>query len=169
MKPSVSSLLSAPTSAATTTTSGVTSRSKQLSSAARCSASKNSSGLRRVFHCLSSAQGYLIDQSERCVNATLQGKSPGANSQGGTVSAAAMILPRALIGTELHSAPNGPEHHGAPYGATWTQDPARSLRFLSSDAAVSRAKALCHLYPDIAISVVIFRCASLGTWFAVDE
>ena len=160
MKPSVSSLLSAPTSAATTTTSGATSRSKQPSSAARCSASKNSSGLRRVFHCLSSAQGYLIDQSERCVNATLQGKSPGANSQGGTVSAAAMVLPRALIGAELHSAPNV---------ATWTQDPARSLRFLSSDAAVSRAKALCHLYPDIAISVVIFRCASLGTWFAVDE
>ena len=132
-------LLSAPTSATTPTNKEATSRSKQLLSAAQCSASSSSSHLRRVFHCLSSAQGYLADQSERQVNAALAGK------------------------------PHCPNPHGAPSGATWTQDPAQSLRFLCSDVAVSRAKALCHLYPDIAISVVSFRCASLGTWFAVAE
>ena len=148
MKLNVSNLLSAPTSATTPTNREVTSRSKQLLSAAQCSASSSSSHLRRVFHCLSSAQGYLADQSERHVNAALAGKPHCPNP---------------------HGAPEGDELQGAPSGATWTQDPAQSLRFLCSDVAVSRAKALCHLYPDIAISVVIFRCASLGTWFAVDE
>ena len=148
MKLNVSNLLSAPTSATTPTNKEATSRSKQLLSAAQCSASSSSSHLRRAFHCLSSAQGYLADQSERQVNAALAGKPHCPNP---------------------HGAPSGDELQGAPSGATWTQDPAQSLRFLCSDVAASRAKALCHLYPDIAISVVSFRCASLGTWFAVAE
>ena len=157
MKLNVSNLLSAPTSATTPTNRETTSRSRQLLSAAQCSASSSSSHLRRVFHCLSSAQGYLADQSERPVNAALADKPQGAGTHG------------APSGDELQGAPSGVELQGAPYGATWTQDPAQSLRFLCSDVAVSRAKALCHLYPDIAISVVSFRCASLGTWFAVAE
>ena len=77
MKPYVSNLLSAPTSATTPTNKETTSRSKQLLSAAQCSASSSSSHMRRVFHCLSSAQGYLADQSERHVNADLAGASLG--------------------------------------------------------------------------------------------
>ena len=148
MKLNVSNLLSAPASATTPTNRETTSRSRQLLSAAQCSASSSSSHLRRAFHCLSAAQGYLADQSERPVNAPLAAKPQCPNP---------------------HGAPEGDELQGAPSGATWTQDPAQSLRFLCSDVAVSRAKALCHLYPDIAISVVSFRCASLGTWLAVAE
>ena len=77
MKLNVFNLLSAPTSATTPTNREVTSRSKQLLSAAQCSALSSSSHLRRVFHCLSSAQGYLADQSERQVNAALAGASLG--------------------------------------------------------------------------------------------
>ena len=157
MKPYVSNLLSAPTSATTPTNREANSRSKQPLSAAQCSASSSSSRLRRVFHCLSSAQGYLADQSDSPVDAALAGKPHCPNPHS------------APKGDERQGAPSGDELQGAPSGATWTQDPAQSLRFLCSDVAVSRAKALCHLYPDIAISVVSVRCASLGTWIAVDE
>ena len=77
MKPYVSNLLSAPTSATTPTNKEATSRSKQLLSAAQYSASSSSSRLRRVFHCLSSAQVYLADQSNMPVNAALAGASLG--------------------------------------------------------------------------------------------